>query len=58
MSRTVQTTHFDAPGKDGGTKLVLTEQGAFLDGFDDAGGREKGTEGLLNFLESFLKKND
>jgi uncharacterized protein YndB with AHSA1/START domain len=32
-------------------------QGALLDGFDDAGGREKGTEGLLISLESFLKKN-
>jgi uncharacterized protein YndB with AHSA1/START domain len=56
ISVSLSTVEFK-PGKDGGTKLVLTEQGAFLDGFDDAGGREKGTEGLLNALESFLKKN-
>src|SRR4051812_37763446 len=30
-----------------GTKLTFTEQGAFLDGFDDAGGREHGTRELL-----------
>ena len=39
---------------DKGTKLKLTEQGAFLDGYDDAGSREKGTHGLLDQLgESF-----
>ena len=32
---------------DGGTRLVLTEQGAFLDGYDDAGSRERGTAELL-----------
>ena len=31
----------------GGTRLVLTEQGAFLDGYDDAGSRERGTAELL-----------
>lgn len=30
-----------------GTKLTLTEQGAFLDGYDDAGARERGTAELL-----------
>ena len=38
-----------------GTKLVLTEQGVFLDGHDDAGSREKGTQGLLDNLQKFLK---
>jgi uncharacterized protein YndB with AHSA1/START domain len=33
-----------------GTTLVLTEQGAFLDGYDDAGSREHGTGGLLDKL--------
>ncbi len=28
---------------DGSTKLVITEQGVFLDGYDDAGSRERGT---------------
>jgi len=31
----------------GGTQLKLTEQGAFLDGYDDAGSRERGTAELL-----------
>ena len=38
-----------------GTTLVLTEQGVFLDGFDDAGGREHGTRELLNQLEQSLQ---
>jgi uncharacterized protein YndB with AHSA1/START domain len=30
-----------------GTRLVVSEQGAFLDGYDDAGSRERGTGFLL-----------
>jgi uncharacterized protein YndB with AHSA1/START domain len=37
------------------TKLVLTEQDAFLDGFDDAGSREKGTRDLLDKLEAWVR---
>ncbi len=37
-----------------GTRLRFTEQGAFLDGFDDAGGREHGTRELLNQLGASL----
>jgi hypothetical protein len=37
-----------------GTKLVITEQGVFLDGYDDAGSRERGTKGLLDQLEAAL----
>lgn len=32
------------------TRLMLTEQGAFLDGYDDAGSREHGTRELLDAL--------
>ena len=39
----------------GGTRLVFTEQGAFLDGYDDAGSREKGTVALLERLRESLK---
>jgi hypothetical protein len=35
---------------------VLTEQGAFLDGYDDAGGRDRGTRGLLDQLEAALRR--
>ncbi|HUN38837.1 MAG TPA: SRPBCC family protein [Acetobacteraceae bacterium] len=33
-----------------GTRLTVTEQGTFLDGYDDAGAREKGTGLLLDRL--------
>ena len=37
-----------------GTHLVYTEQGAFLDGYDDAGSRERGTIDLVAQLERYL----
>ncbi|VVE30750.1 polyketide cyclase [Pandoraea pneumonica] len=39
---------------DGGTQLVMTEQGAFLDGYDDSGSRERGTQFLLDALGASL----
>ena len=38
-----------------GTHLVMTEQGAFLDGYDDAGSRERGSNFLLDALGNSLK---
>lgn len=38
-----------------GTKLTITEQGAFLDGYDDNGARERGTRGLLERIADSLK---
>jgi uncharacterized protein YndB with AHSA1/START domain len=38
-----------------GTRLVMTEQGAFLDGYDDAGSRERGSNFLLDALGNSLK---
>jgi hypothetical protein len=37
------------------TTLTVTEQGAFLDGYDDAGAREQGTGHLLDALGASLK---
>jgi uncharacterized protein YndB with AHSA1/START domain len=37
-----------------GARLTLTDHGAFLDGFDDAGSRERGTSDLLDQLERSL----
>jgi uncharacterized protein YndB with AHSA1/START domain len=37
------------------TTLLVTEQGAFLDGYDDAGSRETGTGYLLDALGASLK---
>ena len=39
---------------DGKTTLTVTEQGAFLDGYDDAGSREHGTGHLLDALGASL----
>jgi len=42
-------------GTGGKTTLKVTEQGAFLDGYDDAGSREQGTGHLLDALGVSLK---
>jgi uncharacterized protein YndB with AHSA1/START domain len=52
ISVSLATMEFKPNG--GGTKFILTEQGAFLDGYDDAGERERGTLELLGQLETFL----
>jgi len=39
-----------------GTRLILTEQGAFLDGFDNPAEREHGTGELLNALGAALER--
>ena len=39
-----------------GSKLIYTEQGAFLDGYDDAGQRERGTQDLFDQLERHLAR--
>ena len=39
-----------------GTRLKVTESGAFLDGYDDAGSREHGTRALLGQLEASLRE--
>jgi uncharacterized protein YndB with AHSA1/START domain len=39
----------------GSTTLMVTEQGAFLDGYDDAGSREHGTGFLLDALGASLE---
>ena len=41
-----------------GTRLVLTEQGAYLDGYDDAGAREHGTNELMDALGRSLESVD
>lgn len=43
------------PAGAGRTTLTVTEQGAFLDGYDDAGSREEGTGVLLDRLGASLR---
>jgi uncharacterized protein YndB with AHSA1/START domain len=45
-----------AVGSKAGTRMKVTEQGAFLDGYDDAGSRERGTGSLMDALEKSLEK--
>jgi uncharacterized protein YndB with AHSA1/START domain len=52
ISVSLATMEFKANGS--GTKFILTEQGVFLDGYDDAGERERGTLELLGQLETYL----
>jgi uncharacterized protein YndB with AHSA1/START domain len=54
ISVSLATVEFAAAG--GGTRLKYTEQGVFLDGYDDAGSRERGTQGLLDQLDAALRK--
>jgi uncharacterized protein YndB with AHSA1/START domain len=49
------TTVEFAPGEDGGTRLVLTEQGTFLDGHEQPAWREHGTADQLEALAAQLK---
>jgi uncharacterized protein YndB with AHSA1/START domain len=48
ISVSLATVLFAKSGK--GTRLTVTEQGVFLDGYDDAGSREQGTSQLLDAL--------
>jgi len=54
ISSSLATMEFKPAGK--GTRLVLTEQGAYLDGHDNVPQREEGTRGLLEALALELKR--
>jgi hypothetical protein len=53
ISVSLATLQLKAEG--GKTTLKVSEQGAFLDGYDDAGSREHGTGHLLDALGASLK---
>ncbi len=52
ISVSLATVEFRPAGN--GTRLVVTGQGAFLDGYEDGGSREQGTGGLLDRLVSVV----
>ncbi|HET6618688.1 MAG TPA: SRPBCC family protein [Dongiaceae bacterium] len=54
ISVSLATVEFRAEGAR--TRLVFTEQAVFLDGYDDAGGRERGTRILLDQLGTELRR--
>lgn len=53
ISVSLATLEFTPSGA--GTKLVYTEQGVFLDGYDNAAEREHGTRDLLDKLDAALR---
>jgi uncharacterized protein YndB with AHSA1/START domain len=53
ISVSVATIEIEPAGT--GTRLVVTEQGVFLDGHDFSAQREQGTRGLLDRLEASLR---
>jgi uncharacterized protein YndB with AHSA1/START domain len=54
ISVSLATIQFKPAGA--GTRLIVTEQGAFLDGFDRTADREVGTRLLLDRLEAALRR--
>jgi uncharacterized protein YndB with AHSA1/START domain len=53
ISVSVATVEFQE--RQGGTQLVITEQGVFLDEYTDARGRQEGTQILVGQLERALE---
>jgi uncharacterized protein YndB with AHSA1/START domain len=51
----VSLATIELAAEDGRTTVSITEQGAFLDGYDDAGSREQGTSHLLDALGTSLR---
>jgi len=53
ISVSLATIEFKREGA--GTRLIVTEQGVFLDDYDDAGSRETGTRWLLEKIDTILR---
>jgi uncharacterized protein YndB with AHSA1/START domain len=51
----VSLTTIELKPEGAGTRLVFTEHGAFLDGYDNPAGREQGTGWLLDNLAAALR---
>ncbi len=51
---TIQIVAAQVGGK-AGTRMIVTEQGAFLDGYEDKGSREHGTNALMDQLARSLE---
>jgi uncharacterized protein YndB with AHSA1/START domain len=54
ISVSLATFEFKAAGA--GTRLIMNEQGAFLDGYDDAGSRERGSQEIMDKLSAYLAR--
>lgn len=54
ISVSMTTIEFKPSGK--GSRLVFTEQDVFLDGFEDKGGREHGSNQLIDLLTAEIER--
>jgi uncharacterized protein YndB with AHSA1/START domain len=54
ISVSLSSAEFSAEGK--GTRMVYTEHGAYLDGYDDSAAREEGTREIFDQLERELAR--
>ncbi|HET6318752.1 MAG TPA: polyketide cyclase, partial [Chloroflexota bacterium] len=54
ISVSLATFEFKPQGS--GSRLVMTEQDAFLDGYDDKGSREEGSRLIMDALEREIKR--
>lgn len=52
ISVSLATFEFKPAGA--GARLIMTEQGAFLDGYDDNGSRERGSRDIIDKLSAYL----
>jgi uncharacterized protein YndB with AHSA1/START domain len=55
ISVSLATVEFEPSGD--GTRLILTEQGVYLDGADAPAAREQGTRSLLDSLDAELRRD-
>ena len=53
ISVSLATFEFKAKGSD--AHPIMTEQGAFLDGYGDAGSRERGSQEIMGKLGAYLE---
>jgi hypothetical protein len=53
ISVSLATFEFKPSGT--GAQLIMTEQGAFLDGYDDDGSRERGSREIIEKLSAYLE---
>ena len=53
ISVSIATFEFKRSGA--GAKLIMTEQGAFLDGYDDNASRERGSREIIEKLSAYLE---
>lgn len=53
ISVSLATFEFKPAGT--GTRLIMTEQGAFFDGYDDNGSRERGSRYIIDKLSAYLE---